>query len=260
MTRRARVVVASTEAADAADVVVPVRLRRRRGRGQPSRALGRRRARASRARFSKEWCDRQGLKAEAGSVARAAIAARTPTSRFVITRRRRPTRSRTTDWPAPARCAPRRGLGRLFVADRGTRRSPGAWPRRSIEGALLAVVQLQRRGDADATFDVVPIGAPLPTVEAHDDVTEGVAARRRSSPTPSTGPSSSSTRRPATWRPRSSPTRSTVASSSDEHVTSRGLDGTEDQGGAARRPARRGPRARPSRPDSSTRPTTPSRA
>lgn len=43
------------------------------------------------------------------------------------------------------------------------------------EGALLSAYNFKGQSDA-VNFDVVPVGVPLPTVEVHDAVTDGVAA------------------------------------------------------------------------------------
>jgi leucyl aminopeptidase len=42
-----------------------------------------------------------------------------------------------------------------------------------VEGALLASYSF-KRPDSNSTFDVVPLGSPLPSVETHNDVTAGV--------------------------------------------------------------------------------------
>ena len=41
------------------------------------------------------------------------------------------------------------------------------------EGALLSAYGFKDRGDV-SNFDVVPVGVPLPTVQVHDSVTDGV--------------------------------------------------------------------------------------
>ena len=72
-----------------------------------------------------------------------------------------------------------------------------------VTGALLASYKLQAESTRSTTFDVVPLGSPLPSVETHDDVTEGARRGEADRRAASTGPSSSSTHRPATCRPRS---------------------------------------------------------
>lgn len=50
---------------------------------------------------------------------------------------------------------------------------PGDAAAALVEGALLAAYNY-KSGESDATFDVIPLGSPLPTVAVHDAVAKGV--------------------------------------------------------------------------------------
>jgi len=121
--------------------------------------------------FTKEWCDRQGLKDEAGSVvvlrswqgpnvALVSLGAGDQVAEHY--RQGGAGALRAAGESSVAFLLPTEGLG-----------DPLSVAQALIEGALLASYNFKDAGP-DATFDVVPIGAPLPSVEAHDEVTKGV--------------------------------------------------------------------------------------
>ena len=127
--------------------------------------------------FSKEWCAKQGFKEEPGS---AVILRSFEQANVVLV-------SLGLDLQQP-RALPigrrvggaqrRRRLARLLPADRRYRASPHDAAQALVEGALLASYSYKKTGSS-STFDVVPLGSPLPSVETHNEVTEGVAKRRR---------------------------------------------------------------------------------
>ena len=166
---------------------------------------------------------------------------------------RRTTHWRATDSPVPPRrAAPATGRWRSSCRPTAST-TPCDAAQALVTGALLASYKY-KQDDAITTFDVVPLGSPLPTVETHDDVTTASRAARPS-PTASTGPSSSSTHRPGTCRRRS--WRVTSRRDSTTTTTSRSRSGPN------RASAKSGSadcwasvRVRRSRVASSTRPTT----
>ncbi len=121
--------------------------------------------------FTKEWCDRQGLRDEAGSVVvlrswqgpnLVLVSLGTDDQVAEHYRQGGAGAVRASGESSIAFLLPTEGLGDpLRVAQALT------------EGALLASYHFKDTGP-DATFDVVPIGTPLPSVEAHDEVTKGV--------------------------------------------------------------------------------------
>src|ERR1019366_9265177 len=52
---------------------------------------------------------------------------------------------------------------------------PGDAAQALVEGALLSAYRFKMNDDVDAVFHVVPLGSPLPSIETHDEVVEGVA-------------------------------------------------------------------------------------
>jgi leucyl aminopeptidase len=121
--------------------------------------------------LTQEWCARQGLKDEAGS----AVVLRSLQSSNVAF-----VSLGSSDQDANAyRLA---GAGVLRATGEGTiafllptdgLHDPSGVAQALGEGALLAAYSFKNQS-ADASFDVVPIGVPLPTVEVHDAVTRGV--------------------------------------------------------------------------------------
>jgi leucyl aminopeptidase len=122
--------------------------------------------------FSKEWCAQQGLKSEPGSsvllrsFAEANVALISLGSSYNNLENFR---------LAGAAAVENAGDGSVafFLPTDGIE-EPGDAAQALVEGALLASYNY-KKSDGNATFDVVPLGSPLPSVETHNEVTEGVA-------------------------------------------------------------------------------------
>jgi leucyl aminopeptidase len=118
-----------------------------------------------------EWCARQGLRAEAGS----AVALRSIDGTTLVLVSVGPTLNDAECYrlagAAAARAAGEGSVAILLPTDGLD--DPGTVAQALVEGAVLATYRF--RADADAEIDVVPLGTPLPAVEVHDDVAEGVA-------------------------------------------------------------------------------------
>ena len=121
--------------------------------------------------LSAEWCQLQGLKDDPGSI-------------VVLRALRGPNVALVSVGPDPdaansyrlAGAAVVRAAGRgsiAFLLPTEGVAAPGDLAQAFVEGVLLAAYSY-KGGDEDATIDVVPIGAPLPTIEVHDAVTRGV--------------------------------------------------------------------------------------
>jgi leucyl aminopeptidase len=122
--------------------------------------------------LSKEWNVRQGLKGEAGS----AIVLRSLRETNVIfvslgTSDQLPQNYRLAGAGA-ARAAGETPVA-FLVPTEGVQ-NPSGVAQALTEGAVLSGYNFKDRGDS-INFDVVPVGVPLPTVEVHDAVTDGVA-------------------------------------------------------------------------------------
>ena len=121
--------------------------------------------------FSKEWCTAQGLKEEPGSTA---VIRPFEGSTIVIV-----SLGATYNNPEHYRLAgaaalrAANGSNVAFFLPTSGIEEPGAAAQALVEGALLSSYRYKTT-DADATFDVVPLGLPLPSVETHDEVSEGV--------------------------------------------------------------------------------------
>ncbi len=121
--------------------------------------------------FTKEWCDRQGLTDDPGSV----VVLRFWEGPNVVLV------SLGTD-DQVAEHYRQGGAGALraagessiaFLLPSEALGDPLGVAQALTEGALLASYDYKDTGP-DATFDVVPLGSPLPSVEVHDEVTKGV--------------------------------------------------------------------------------------
>jgi len=120
--------------------------------------------------LSKEWCTKQGLKPEPGaspSFEPQGHERRLRQSRHVL----QLTRRISTRGCRAARCANDDSVA-FFLPTDGID-DPLDATQALVTGALLASYKY-KQGDAITTFDVVPLGSPLPSVETHDDVTEGL--------------------------------------------------------------------------------------
>jgi len=122
--------------------------------------------------LSVEWCTRQQMKADAGSVA-VLRALEGPNVAFVSVG----TESSVAENYRLAGAAAMRCCGQQSVTFLLPTEALGAArevAQALVEGALLASYSYKSDGP-ELSFDVVPLGTPLPSVEAHDAVTDGVA-------------------------------------------------------------------------------------
>ena len=120
--------------------------------------------------LSKEWCTKQGLKPDAGSVAVLRSLKDTNVAFVSLGSTYNSLESYRLAGAAAARCANDASVA-FFLPTDGID-DPRDAAQALVTGALLASYTY-KQGDAITTFDVVPLGSPLPSVETHDDVTEG---------------------------------------------------------------------------------------
>jgi len=123
--------------------------------------------------LSKEWCTKQGLKPEAGSVTVLRTLKDTNVAFVSLGSTYNSLECYRLAGAAATRCANDASVA-FFLPTDGLD-DPRDAAQALVTGALLASYKYQP-GDTITTFDVVPLGSPLPSVETHDDVTEG--ARR----------------------------------------------------------------------------------
>ena len=121
--------------------------------------------------LSKEWCTKQGLKPEAGSVAVLRTLKDTNVAFVSIGSSYNSLEGYRLAGAAATRCANEHSVA-FFLPTDGID-DPRDAAQALVTGGLLASYSYKER-DATTTFDVVPLGSPLPSVETHDDVTEGV--------------------------------------------------------------------------------------
>jgi leucyl aminopeptidase len=122
--------------------------------------------------FSREWCAQQGLKEEPGSsvllrsIGEANVALISLGASY---------NNLESFRLAGAAAVANAGEGSVafFLPTDGIE-DPHAAAQALVEGALLVSYNYKKPLE-DVTFDVVPLGAPLPSVETHNEVTEGVA-------------------------------------------------------------------------------------
>ncbi|MDE3065733.1 MAG: hypothetical protein KGJ36_08675, partial [Acidobacteriota bacterium] len=118
-----------------------------------------------------EWCSRQGLRAEAGS----AVALRSIDGTTLVLVSVGPTLNEVDRYrlagAGAARTAGEGPLAILLPTDGLD--EPGAVAQALVEGAVLA--SYRYREGPESELDVVALGSPLPPVEVHDEVAEGVA-------------------------------------------------------------------------------------
>jgi leucyl aminopeptidase len=122
--------------------------------------------------LSKEWCRKQGLKPEAGSVTVLRSFQDTNVAFVSLGSSYNSLESYRLAGAAATSCAKDECVA-FFLPTDGID-DPHDAAQALVTGALLASYNYKQR-DAFTTFDVIPLGSPLPTVETHDDVTEGVA-------------------------------------------------------------------------------------
>ncbi|HUV57354.1 MAG TPA: leucyl aminopeptidase family protein [Acidimicrobiales bacterium] len=120
----------------------------------------------------KEWCVRQGLKSDAGSC----TVLRSVEGSSVVLMSLGSTYNSLENFrlagAAALRCASEGNVAFLLPTD-GIE-APGDAAAALVEGALLASYNFKAM-EFDASFDVVPLGSPLPSVPTHDAVANGVA-------------------------------------------------------------------------------------
>ena len=122
--------------------------------------------------FSKEWCQQQGLKQEPGSSTVIRSFAGPNVALVTVGSTLNDLDHYRLAGAAAARCA---GDGNAaFLLPTGGLDAPKEVAQALVEGALLASYSFKAKV-SDASFDVVPLGSPLPTVEVHDSVTLGVS-------------------------------------------------------------------------------------
>jgi leucyl aminopeptidase len=120
--------------------------------------------------LSEEWCRLQGLKGEPGSIVVLRVLHGANVA-LVSVGRDDSTNGYRLAGAAVARAAGEGSMAFLLPTEEAT--APGDLAQAFVEGALLAAYTY-KPNDVDAGIDIVPIGAPLPTIEVHDAVTLGV--------------------------------------------------------------------------------------
>ncbi len=122
--------------------------------------------------FSKEWCAQQGLKEEPGS----SVLVPSFSDSSVLLVSLGASYNRLENYrlcgAAAVRQAPKSSVA-FFLPTNGIEDPRGA-ARALVEGALLASYTFKDR-TPPTTFDVIPLGIPLPSVETHNKVTDGVS-------------------------------------------------------------------------------------
>ncbi|MCU1363718.1 MAG: putative cytosol aminopeptidase [Acidimicrobiaceae bacterium] len=121
--------------------------------------------------LSPEWNHRQGLKGDAGSAVVLRSLRETNVIFVSLGSSDQLLQNYRLAGASAVRAAGETPLA-FFLPTEGLR-NPAGVAQALTEGALLSSYSFKGRSDA-ASFDVVPVGAPLPTVEVHDAVTDGV--------------------------------------------------------------------------------------
>ena len=121
--------------------------------------------------FPQAWCLQQGLKEEPGSAV--VIRSFVGLNVALVTVGSTPNdlEHYRLAGAAAVRCAGDTSVAFLLPTDGLD--EPAAVTQALVEGALLSSYSYKDTG-GDLTFDVVPLGVPLPSVETHDDVVTGV--------------------------------------------------------------------------------------
>ena len=121
--------------------------------------------------LSKDWCSRHGLKADAGSC----VSLRSMDSSTVVFVSVGSTYNSLNNYrlagASAIRCGGDSNVAFLLPTD-GVE-EPGEVASALVEGALISSYSFKGAA-CDASFDVVPLGSPLPSVPTHDAVTAGV--------------------------------------------------------------------------------------
>ncbi len=121
--------------------------------------------------LSKEWNTRQGLKAEAGSAVVLRSLRETNVIFVSLGSDDQLLQNYRLAGAGAVRAAAEAPLAFLLPTE-GIE-NPSGVAQALTEGALLSAYGFKDRGDV-INFDVVPVGVPLPTVQVHDSVTDGV--------------------------------------------------------------------------------------
>jgi leucyl aminopeptidase len=123
--------------------------------------------------FSKQWCEQQGLKEEPGSVA--VIRSFDGSSIALISLQSTYNKLEHYRLAGAAAVRVARDTNVAFFLPTDGIEEPGEAAQALVEGALLSAYRFKKSGDVEATFDVVPLGTPLPSIDTHDEVVDGVS-------------------------------------------------------------------------------------
>jgi leucyl aminopeptidase len=121
--------------------------------------------------LAKEWCTKQGFKSEAGSVTVLRTLNDTNVAFVSLGSSYNSLEGYRLAGAAATKCANDETVA--FFLPTECIDDPLDAAQALVTGALLASYKY-KPVEAITTFDVVPLGSPLPSVETHDDVTEGV--------------------------------------------------------------------------------------
>jgi leucyl aminopeptidase len=122
--------------------------------------------------FSKEWCVQHGLREEPGSAAVIGSFEGASVALISLDSTYNKLEHYRLAGAAAVRVA-RDGDLAFFLPTDGIE-EPGEAAGALVEGALLSAYRY-RGEDVVSAFDVVPLGTPLPSIETHDEVVEGVS-------------------------------------------------------------------------------------
>jgi len=122
--------------------------------------------------FSKQWCEQQGLKEEPGSAA--VIRSFDGSSVALISLDSTYNKLEHYRLAGAAAVRVARDTNVAFFLPTDGIEEPGEAAQALVEGALLCAYRFKKKDDVEANFDVVPLGSPLPSIETHDEVVEGV--------------------------------------------------------------------------------------
>jgi leucyl aminopeptidase len=121
--------------------------------------------------FSKEWCAQQGLKEQAGSTTVIRSFAGLNVALITVGSTLNDLEHYRLAGAAAVLCAGEGNVAFLLPTDGLD--APADVAQALVEGALLASYSY-KPSTTDTTFDVVPLGSPLPSVETHNQVSQGV--------------------------------------------------------------------------------------
>lgn len=123
--------------------------------------------------FSKEWCDQHGLKEEPGS----AVVIRAFDGSSVALISLDSTYNKLEHYRLAGAAAVRvsRDTDAAFFLPTDGIEEPGDAAQALVEGAMLSAYRFKKNEDVESVLHIVPLGSPLPSIETHDEVVEGVA-------------------------------------------------------------------------------------